>query len=247
MKKIDLKYQLIAFIISGGILFSLLFFSIKYNWNYSFILRDILYFPINIMVPDNNQEIILEGRELELQKEVNELKEILEINNSLTDFTSVNATVVNRNTAYWDSYITINKGSNSQIEEGMAVIDGNGLVGRVEKVGFTTSVVKLITNNSSNNKISVKVWSNEEEINKVLTIDEDNNMIISGIDNKFNLEVGSLVTTSGLSDIYPSGIVIGYVTKIENDKFGISKRAYVEHKSNLDNIRFVSVLIRSSE
>ena len=246
MKKIDFKYQFIIFIISGGILFSLLFFSIKYNWNYSFILRDILYFPINVIVPDNEQDIVLEGRELELQKEVNELKELLEINNSLTDFTFVNATVVNRNTAYWNSQITINKGSNSKIKEGMAVIDGNGLVGRVEKVGFNTSVVKLITNNSSNNKISVKIWANGEEINKVLTIDEDNNMIISGIDNSFKLEEGALVTTSGLSDIYPSGIIIGYVDKVENDKFGISKRAYIKHKSNLDNIRFVSVLIRSS-
>ena len=77
-----------------------------------------------------------------------------------------------------------------------------------------------------------------------MTTDKDNNLFISGIDNKENIKVGDLVTTSGLSDIFPSGIDIGYIEKIENDKFGISKKAYLKPKSNLDNLRFVLVLKR---
>lgn len=244
MKKIDLKYKIILIIISGGIVFSLLFFSVKYNWDTTYILRDIFYFPINI-VTNNSNKTVIEDRCLELQEEVNELKKLLELNNSLSDFTFVSSTVINRNTSYWNNELTINKGSNDNIKKGMAVIDSNGLIGRVEHVSFTTSIVKLITNYSNNNKISVKIWADDNiSINKVLEVDSNNNLIISGIDNSIIIKAGMKVTTSGLSDIYPSGITVGTIDRIEDDKFGISKKAYVKHSGNLENIRFVLVLIR---
>lgn len=247
MKRIDLKYRIILFIIGGGIVFSLLFFSFRYNWNISFILKDILYFPVNIVVPDNNQQVTFTGRELELQKEVEDLKKLLGIKDVLTDFESINATVITRNVSYWNEELTINKGSSDNIKEGMAVIDGNGLIGRITKVSFNTSIVKLITSNANDNKVSIKLWSGDNSINKILEQDENNNLIISGIDNNFDIKVNDLVTTSGLSDIYPSGITIGYIEKIENDKFGISKKAYIKHSGDLDNVRFVSVLIRGGK
>ena len=40
---------------------------------------------------------------------------------------------------------------------------------------------------------------------------------------------------------------IGKVSKIESDKFGLSKKAYITRTSNLDDIRFVSVLIRKAK
>lgn len=244
MKRIDLKYKIILIIIGSGIIFSLLFFSFKYNFNFSFILKDIIYFPINVMNIDNDSEIILEGRELELEQELKDLKELLKVNESLTDFTLVNATVINRNTSYWNDELIINKGSKNGIEEGMAVIDGYGLIGKVIKTSLNTSTIKLITSNSNDNKVSVKIWIGDDSINKVLEQDEDNNLIVSGIANNIDIKVGDIVTTSGLSDIYPSGIPIGNVLKIDYDKFGISKKVYINHTGDLDNIRFVSVLIR---
>ena len=244
MKKLDLKYKIMTFIIISGVIFSLLFFSFKYNWNFSFVLRDILYFPITIMNLDKEYIVNLDGKSLELEKEVEELKGLLNITTSLTEFNSINATVINRNATYWNNELTINKGSNNGIKEGMAVIDSAGLVGRVIKTSFTTSVIKLITSNSNDNKISIKIWSNNESINKVLEQDENNNLIISGIDNSYDIKKGDLITTSGLSDIYPSGIIVGTIDKIEDDKFGISKKAYIKHSGDLDNIRFVAVLIR---
>ena len=243
MKKLDFKYKIIIFFVSSVLIFSLLFFSIRDNWNFSFILKDIFYFPITIMDVDK-EKINLEGITYEKEKELEELKKLLDITSSLTDFTYINATVINRNTAYWNNELTINKGSNDGIKKGMAVIDGNGLVGTVIKTSLSTSVIKLITNNSNNNKISVKIWNNNESINKVLEQDENNNLIISGIDNNFYIEIGNLITTSGLSDIYPSGITVGKVNKIEHDKFGISKKVIIKPSASLENIRYVSVLLR---
>jgi len=247
MKKLDLKYKIIIFIISGGVILSLLFFSVKYNFNISFILKDIMYFPINFIDIDKEYNLDFNSRNLELEKELEDLKELLNISESLTDFSLVNATVINRNSAYWNQELTINKGSNNGIKEGMAVIDGNGLVGRVVKTSLSTSTIKLITTNSNDNKISIKIWSDNGSINKVLEQDENGNLIISGIDNNFNIKEGDFITTSGLSDIYPSGIAIGTIERIDHDKFGISKKAYIKHSGDLDNIRFVAVLIRGNK
>lgn len=242
MKKIGLKYKTLLLIISGGIIVSLLFFSVKYNVDTTYLLRDVFYFPINLFVP--KEKIVLEDRCIDLQEELTSLKELLKINATLSDFSIVSSTVINRNASYWNNELTINKGSRDNIKEGMAVIDSRGLIGKIDKVGFTTSIVKLITSNSKDNKISVKIGVGDNSINKILEVDENNNLIISGIDNNYDIKIGDSITTSGLSDIYPSGITIGKVEKIEDDNFGISKKVYIKHISNLDNIRFVSVLIR---
>jgi len=197
MKKKNIIYKIIIFVISGGGILSLLFFSFKYNLNISFILRDILYFPITVMDFDKEYKLDLDSQNLELKEELKSLKKLLDIQSSLTEFKIVNATVINRNTSYWNEELIIDKGSNAGIKVGMAVMDGNGLVGRVMKTSLTTSTIKLITSNSNDNKISIKIWSGEESINKVLEQDEDNNLTISGIDNNFDIKIGDLVTTSG--------------------------------------------------
>lgn len=244
MKKIILRHKLLLTFIIGLTIFFLLFFSIKYNFNISFILKDVFYFPINVVDIDSDSNLLIEGINSELKEECDDLKALLKLNESLSDFSLVNATVINRNTSYWNDELIINKGKNSGIEEGMAVIDGYGLIGSIIKTSLTTSTIKLITNNSTNNKISVKLWVDNISINKILEQDENSKLVISGIDNSIIIKEGDLVTTSGLSDIYPSGIIIGTVEKIDYDKFGISKKVYIKHSGDLDNIRFVSVLIR---
>lgn len=246
MKKIAIKYQLILIILISLILFVTLFFSIKYNWNVSYILKDIFYFPINAVSHD--QEVCLIGREKEQEKELQDMKDLLKINSTLTEFDTINAVVINRNVSYWDNEIIINKGSKDNIKKNMAVIDRHGLIGKVEKTSLTTSTIRLITSNSKSNKISIKLWGdNDSSINKILEQDENNNLFVSGIDNDFIFSIGNVITTSGLSDIYPSGIPIGKVKKIESDKFGLSKKAIIEHIGDLNNIRFVSILARRTQ
>lgn len=46
----------------------------------------------------------------ELEKENNELKKLLELKDTLSEYQKINATVVNRNVGYWYDTITIDKG-----------------------------------------------------------------------------------------------------------------------------------------
>ena len=49
----------------------------------------------------------------ELEKENNELKKLLELKDTLSEYQKINATVVNRNVGYWYDTITIDKGESS--------------------------------------------------------------------------------------------------------------------------------------
>ena len=128
----------------------------------------------------------------------------------------------------------------------MAVISGEGLIGRVQKVSKTTSEIKLITTNDINSKISVTIQSADDTIYGIMSgYDSQENLLEISSTNKDieNLE-GSKVYTSGMGGIFPSGILIGEVFKIEEDKYDVSKTIKVTPASNFSNFRFVKVLIR---
>ena len=83
------------------------------------------------------------------------LKEIYKISESLSEFKSINATVIQRNSSYWMESMTINKGKKDGVDIGMSVVVGEGLVGKVTNITNNTSTIKLITSTDNNNKVSI--------------------------------------------------------------------------------------------
>ena len=232
------------------IIYLISFLAIKTNKNLFYpyyLLKDLIYFPVQAVSGEVEIDSEVEaGIIFELQREIQELKEINGLSSTLTEFDSVTALVLNRNRMYWFNTITINLGSDAGIEEDMAVISGEGLIGRVQKVSKNTSEVKLITTNDINSKISVTIQSADDTIYGIMSgYDSQENLLEISSTNKDieNLE-GSKVYTSGMGGIFPSGILIGEVFKIEEDKYDVSKTIKVTPASNFSNFRFVKVLIR---
>ena len=54
----------------------------------------------------------------------------------------------------------------------------------------------------------------------------------------------SLVTTTGMGDIFPSGIVIGKVKKVRTDNFDLAKTVDVVGSADFDDLTYVTVLKR---
>ena len=50
------------------------------------------------------------------------------------------------------------------------------------------------------------------------------------------------VVTSGLGGVYPEGIVLGHVTRVEVDPSGLYQRADIVPKANLGGLRYVFVV-----
>lgn len=184
----------------------------------------------------------------ELKSEIGELKTILELNSVLSDYTCINATVINRNVGYWYNTLTIDKGSKDNIKEGMAVVVNEGLIGRVVKVSNYSSTVKLLTTDDLSNKISVKINIDGKSVYGLLSsYDIDKNLYtVEGISDSDKIEKNSYVTTTGLSEMFPSGILVGSVKNVVVDKYDLTKVVEVTPAVDFNNITYVTVLKREA-
>lgn len=196
---------------------------------------------------DKHESIIAENTEL--KRQLDALKQELNINYTLTDYDYVNTTVTSRNINYWYNTITINKGSKDGIKVEMPVINSNGLLGKVINTTNYTSTVRLITTSDTNNKISVSIISDNEKLNGVINgyNFDTKTLLVEGISNTKTVRIGDFVYTSGLGGVFPSGILVGTVESITTDSYDLSKIINVKLSANFDDINFVSVLKRKSE
>lgn len=186
--------------------------------------------------PINNN--ILIGIDDELLKENIELKNLLNIKNDYYNMITCN--VIKRDIT-WYNTLTINKGKKDNIRVNMAVIDSNGLIGKISEVGNDYSIVELISSNN-NTKISVSI----NDIHGILDSynKNDNILTIKNINKNSDIKVGDKVYTNGIGGIYPAGIYIGEVIDITNDKDDLSKLLKVSTSSNYNSIRYVNVIRR---
>lgn len=184
----------------------------------------------------------------ELQNEVTELKNVLKLNATLSEYTYVNATVVNRNMGYWYNNLTIDKGSKNGIKEGDAVITSNGLIGKIVNISNFSSTVKLLTSDEISNKISVKVKSNNKNLYGLLVgYNRDSDIYeLEGITDSKDIKEGDTVTTTGLTDYFPSGIIIGKVKKVVKDEYDLNSIVEVKPTVDFKNISIVTVLNRKA-
>ena len=184
----------------------------------------------------------------DLMYEIEELKNILEVKNLLNESVKVNATVINRNLGYWDDTITIDKGISDGIEIGMPAVVKSGLIGKIIKTSQNYSIIRLVTS-QTNNKISVKVETDNDYAYGLLTSYNKNNdtYVIEGISQTASIKDNANVTTTGLGDIFPSGILIGKVTNIKNDNYDLSQIIEVSPSVNFDSISIVTILKRNAK
>lgn len=188
----------------------------------------------------------IEAENIELRREIEALKKELSIDYVLTDYDYLNATVISRNIGYWYNTLTIDKGTNNGILEGMVVVNSTGLIGKIIKATTFTSEVRLITTSDTNNKISVSISNGNGKINGLINrYDYENNFLeVEGISNTEEVKVGDYVYTSGLGGVFPSGILIGTVESITTDEYDLAKIINVKPSTDFNDINYVAILKR---
>lgn len=189
---------------------------------------------------------LVSAKNKELEDEIEKLQELLELNRTLTKDSYLNASVINRNIGYWYNTITIDKGTTNGVTADMAVITNDGLIGKIIKTTNFNSTVKLLTSNDVNNRLSVKIQNGEDFVYGILSgyNSKNNTFIIEGISEQVDIAVNSIVITTGLGGLFPSGILIGYVESVTNDSFDLSKILQVKSSVNFNDLKYVTVLKR---
>lgn len=195
-------------------------------------------------LPNQTENYILQKNlNNSLKQEIKELKELLNLNSTLSEYTTINATIISRNDLYWFNTVIIDKGKKDGLKKNMAVITQNGLIGKISKTTKKTSEIKLITTNDITYKTSVMIQLEEKTQYAILNgYDQENDLLkITAIDKNINIPKDSIVITSGLGQM-PKGIYIGKVVKTEIDKYNLSQIVYVKPKQKFSNINYVTIL-----
>ena len=186
---------------------------------------------------------LLESEINELKVQVEELKKVTEIKKLMADKRIINASIIKRSDRYWFNIITINKGKNDGIKKGNPVISTTGLVGEVVIVNNNSSEIKLITSNNSN-YISAKFMVDNKEyfgiIKEYNTI--RNELYLENVIGDISNYKDALVVTSGLSNNYPSGLLIGKIVDMKKDKFNLSNTFVIKPSADYNDINIVMVV-----
>ena len=193
----------------------------------------------NIVIDNSFNNNISLGINTNLLKENSELKKLLDIKED--NYNIKVAKVIKRED--WYQELIIDKGIKDNIEVDMAVINNNGLIGKIIEVGKNYSKVLLITSNKKDIKVAIDIIG-EEDYHGILDSysKKDDLLIINSISKNSNIKIGDNVYSNGLGGIYPSGIYIGKVVDISNDKYGLSKIVKVKTDTNYDNIKYVLIV-----
>ncbi len=185
-----------------------------------------------------------QAKNQELESQLIEMKSLLELNQIYSDDQMIYASVVVRNLDSWYQTIIIDKGKNDGIEEGMAVIVSQGMIGQVLYTSKHSSTVKLLTGTDSNHKISVKIESNGNYIYGILS---NYDMVtkryqIEGIAENTEIAPNAMVVTTGFGGHISPGILIGTVDEIQVDHFDLARTVWIKASVDFDHIRYVTVL-----
>ena len=201
------------------------------------------------LLPEVSRIDSLMTENIELRKQLESMKDELNIDYTINGYEFLNATVISRNISYWYNTITIDKGSYNGVETDMVVVNSDGLIGKVVSTTTFTSDVKLLTTSDTNNKISVVISNGK---NKLYGLIKDYNyknnyLEVEGISNTESVSIGDYVYTSGLGGVFPSGILIGTVEEITTDEYDLAKIINVKLSANFDNINYVAIIKRKEQ
>ncbi|PGS53170.1 rod shape-determining protein MreC [Bacillus sp. AFS041924] len=188
----------------------------------------------------------LSVREKALEKENKELKDMIGIKKSLSDYDTFQATVTIRDPDKWQQIITIDKGSLAGIEKEMAVITSKGLIGKVKNVSKFSSTVQLLSSSNRTNRISAKIQEKSTVFGLIEGYDvEKQALLLKRIPSNAKVKKGQTVVTSGLGGVFPANLPIGKVEEVVPDEHGLTLTAYIKPQADFNDINHVLAVKRS--
>jgi len=155
-------------------------------------------------------------------------------------FDFVSAKVVNNSVDRFTNFITINKGKDSGIEAGMAVISSKGVVGKIKLTSEHFSVVTSVLN------IDVMVSGVMKRTGYFGTIQWDGSdpdyINLNFIPRHVEPIVGDSIVTSGYSGVFPEGILIGTIATMEKTKEAPFYELKVKLAQDFRKLSYVAVV-----
>jgi rod shape-determining protein MreC len=205
------------------------------------------YFKMGEDLEDARREITdLKLQIVGLQEEALEndrLKSLLDAKESAPGEDRIYAKVIARNPGVWFDTFTINVGTTSGIQQNMAVVTGDGLVGRIYEVGANyAKVLSLIDSRSAVACLIERTRDNGVMRGKIEVDSETPECNMYYLRAVSDVTPGDVVLTSGVDTLFPKGIKVGTVTAVSREQDSSERYIVVMPSVDFQHIEEVLVL-----
>lgn len=134
--------------------------------------------------------------------------------------------------------LTINKGGDSGLRTGMAVISNGFMIGRISEVSSQTAKIQLVTDPNS----AIPVTLKSESTNGIARGGIGFGLTMEKIAQGEKIKEGDIVISSGLGGEVPKGLVLGTVEKIIRQENSLFIEATVRPSANLGTLSRLIVI-----
>jgi rod shape-determining protein MreC len=162
------------------------------------------------------------------------------MNSQYFDFNFIPANVINNSINNVNNYLLIDKGRKNGIKKDMGVICENGVVGKV--VNVTENYASVISMLHPYTIISARFTDNQHIANVSWDNLDYRFGTVNDIPLHLVLEKGDTLVTSGFSNIYPAGIMIGTIEEMIESKSKDFSTAKIRFSTNFSALRDVFVI-----
>lgn len=159
---------------------------------------------------------------------------------SLQKYQYVSAHVINSTTNRSRNYLTIDKGEKSGIKNDMFVVNGSGVVGLISAVSTHYSVVLPLVNTSM--RLSVKLQGTNYRGQLIWNGVSPSYAMMVDVPEHATVQVGDGVVTSGSSDFFPEGVMVGKISEVDMDKNGGFYKLTVKLNVDFNSVFDVEVI-----
>ena len=167
----------------------------------------------------------------------------------LGDYTPVTARVIARSPSSWYQTFQINKGSSDGVKVDQPVVNSAGLVGKVKSVSDGNASVMLLTDPEFG--VSAQALKSGEPGSVGPAVGAPGDLRFELVPNAKEVRKGERIITAGTStssrvsdlrSLYPRGILIGTVKRIETGEGELDRVIHVQPIADLHSLDIVEVL-----
>ncbi len=177
-----------------------------------------------------------------IKQENKEYKEFFGIKEANPDFEIVSASVVGRDGLDKFATFTVDAGEKDGVEVNDVVMSSQGVVGVVVETGKNYSRVYTILNPS----VSVACFVSSTRDTGVVTgegaYSNEGKTVINYLPKNTKAKVGDIISTTGMGEIFPEGLVVGTVESIHTDTSGNYNYAVVVPEAEISEVKTVFII-----
>jgi len=171
-----------------------------------------------------------------------ELRRLAGLKQRRSDFEFEMCSVVSTVTNGYTSTFTINRGSLDGIETGDCVMTDAGFVGYISSVSLRSAEVITLINIETKLACIVSRTREAVVVEGDFVLASDGCVKMPPLKNTADVQVGDIIETSGKTEQFPKGVIVGTVKEVRREEHGISSYAIIEPAVDIDKLHTVFVV-----